>query len=100
MRATSGTPILFFVVFGAIVIFTVVRMFRFGFKGSMFGARILRTVGEVKAAGKSIGSMTIRVHLLDSTSPDRAIGVELVAKTPLSYQMLPISLSKDGARNL
>ena len=77
------------------------RMSRFGgFKGAMFGSRIRRTIGEVKGAPQTVGSVVLRVHLLEPTFPDRAVGLEIVGKSVASYSMLPISLSVDETRHL
>jgi hypothetical protein len=91
-------------IFGAVFLAIVVTMARGffahgGFKGMMFGAGIRRTVGEVEGAGKSMMKTALKVHVLDG-SPDRAIGLEFVAKSVASYQMLPISLSASEARRL
>ncbi|HKB98022.1 MAG TPA: hypothetical protein VKD23_04465 [Terriglobales bacterium] len=44
-----GFEVIFFAVFAGVIGFFVYRMFRHGgFKAAMFGARIERTVGEVR----------------------------------------------------
>jgi hypothetical protein len=40
------------------------------------------------------------VHVLEGGSPERSVGLEIVAKTILSYQSLPIPLSREEARSL
>jgi hypothetical protein len=77
------------------------RLIRFGgFKGAMFGARIRRTVGEVEGAPQTIEKVLLRVHLLESTSSERVVGLEIVGKSFASYRMLPITLSSDHTRQL
>lgn len=71
-----------------------------GFKGAMFGAPIKTTVGEVSCAGPRPIRMVVKVHSLGGDSREKAVGVELVAKSFASYQMMPISLSKEDARKL
>jgi hypothetical protein len=89
-------PLLFIVV----AVVALVGIARFGLKGSLFGARIAHTIGEARGARQRVGSLVLRVHVLERGSPDRAIGIEVVGRTPLSYQMLPISLSAEETRNL
>jgi hypothetical protein len=71
-----------------------------GFKAAMFGAKIERTIGEV--FGERHGGMRagVKVHVLTGSAGQRAVGIELVAKSPLSYQMIPITLSPSEARDL
>ena len=71
-----------------------------GIKAAMFGARIKRTVGEAAgSSGKKIIKSIVRVHVLDG-GPDKAVGLEFVATSFVSYQMLPIVLSESETRNL
>jgi hypothetical protein len=72
-----------------------------GFKGAMFGAPIKKTEGEVEGTNSSrIMSVSVRVHALGGDSPNKAIGLEFVAKSFASYQMMPVVLSKSEARKL
>lgn len=70
-----------------------------GFKGALFGAGIKNTVGEVLINNSRWTKFTIRIHNLDS-APDRAVGVELVAKSAGSYHVTPVAMSKSETRNL
>jgi hypothetical protein len=71
------------------------------FKGAMFGSAIERTVGEVSAARGTMVTTLLRVHVLrGDVGSETTIGVEFVAKSFASYQMLPISLTNDEARTL
>ena len=67
----------------------------------MFGAGIRLTVGEVKGKGWSLMSekTTLKVHVLDA-APEKAVGLEFVAKSIASYQMTPFSMSATEARKL
>lgn len=70
-----------------------------GFKAAMFGARIDRTVGEVAGGGVKLMNVGLRIHKLGG-GPEKAVGVELVAKSLSSYQMMPMTLSVVEARRL
>src|SRR6266513_3156812 len=71
----------------------------FAYRILMFGGHIERTVGEVRGTGR-VANVKLRVHALSGGGEDRAVGVELVATTIGSYQMLPITLSVEGAEEL
>lgn len=99
-----NTDQLFPLIFGAAfvgVLFVMARGFfkHGGFKGMMFGAGIRRTVGEVEGAQRSMMKTALKVHALDA-GPDKAIGLEFVAKSVASYQMMPFSMSASEARKL
>jgi hypothetical protein len=93
---------IFGAVFVAIIAYFLYRMVRYkGFRGSMFGAEIIRTLGEVE--GRKMGPMrlVLRVHALRSQdAPDKNVGLEFVAKSLLGYQMTPIALSNTEAMQL
>ena len=95
------TPsLIFLAVFTAIAGYLVFRFVKFGgIKAALFGARIERTAGEAVGSGGKIMKSIVKVHVLDG-GPDKAVGLEFVAKSFASYQMLPISLSESEARNL
>lgn len=44
--------------------------------------------------------LAVKVHRLGGSSPERAIGLEFVAKSLASYQMLPVTLSRAEAQKL
>ena len=92
--------ILFVAVFGLIAGSFAFKFLKFGgFKAAMFGASIERTIGEARASSGRIVKAVIKVHVLDG-GPDKAVGLEFVAKRLVSYQMLPVTLSENEARNL
>ena len=92
--------LVFLSVFGAVAAYFIFRFLKFGgFKGAMFGARIQRTVGEAEGSGGSVMKTLVRVHVLDG-GPDKAVGLEFVAKSFASYQMVPVTLSDSEAREL
>jgi hypothetical protein len=92
---------LFFVVVAAIVAYFGYRMVRHGgFKAAMFGARIDRTVGEVGGENQGPVGVTLKVHVLRREPTEKLVGVEFVAKSFASYQMMPITLSTSQAQQL
>jgi len=95
------TDNLFWVFFLGVAGYLVFRMIRYGgFKAAMFGARIEKTLGEVAGHPQPPGSVRLKVHLLGGGSPDKAVGLELVAKSVASYQMTPITLSVAETKKL
>lgn len=99
MHADTGS-LIFFAVFTAIVGTSLYRIVKYGgFKAAMFGGHIESTLGEVKGTGRMV-NVKLRVHALSGGGDDRAVGIELVATTIASYQMLPITLSIEGAHEL
>jgi hypothetical protein len=70
-----------------------------GSKGAMFGAKIERTIGQVDCDVK-FGSMVLKVHKLSGGHSEKAIGIEMVAKTFASYDMMPMTLSASEAKRL
>ena len=72
-----------------------------GFKGAMFGATVLSSVGEVAAQKRGFMSQKVKVHILGGDSPtDRSVGLELTSSAPGSWSMTPIRLSMPEARSL
>lgn len=65
----------------------------------MFGASIERTLGEVAGDGMKLMNVGIKVHKLGG-GREKAVGVELVAKSFASYQMIPVTLSAAEAKKL
>ena len=101
MKFDDPIGFLFLAFFLAILGFFAFRVIKHGgFKAAMFGAPIRKTLGEVTSQSTSFVTLLVRVHALDSISPDKAVGVELVAKSLGSYSMTPISLSKASAKKL
>lgn len=93
---------LFWLVFVGIFLFFAYRMFKYkGLKGAMFGAEIVNTVGEVQGKGQGPLSLALKVHSLKpETTSQSLVGIELVAKSIASYEMMPITLSASEAQHL
>jgi hypothetical protein len=92
--------VMFLLVFlgvGGLMLFRVLKFG--GFKAAMFGAPIQTTVGEVAGSGPRMMTLTVKVHRLGGGT-ERSVGLELVAKSFASYQMMPVSLSSAEARKL
>lgn len=92
---------LFFGLFVAVLFYLGYRMTRFGgFRGAMFGARIERTVGEVRGRSMGVMNVTLKVHALRRDEAEKRVGLEVVAKSFASYSMMPVSLSPSQAQEL
>lgn len=92
---------LFWVFFLGIIGYFIFRMARYGgFKAAMFGAKIEKTLGEVEGQRQTLMSLRLKVHLLEGSPSEKTVGLELVAKSVASYQMMPITLSAAEAKKL
>jgi hypothetical protein len=95
------TENLFWVFFLGIIGYFIFRMVRYGgFRAAMFGAKIEKTLGEVEGHRQPLMSLRLKVHLLEGNPSEKAVGLELVAKSVASYQMMPITLSTAEAKKL
>lgn len=65
----------------------------------MFDAKIQSTVGNVNVTSPALTSQTLKVHALDRNG-EKMLGIEVISKSEMSYQMLPIVLSLTQARAL
>lgn len=92
---------LFWLVFVAILGAIAWRMLKHGgVRGAMFDSRVERLVGEVEGKKQAMNSFKVRVHRLAGSSETGEIGLELVAKSIASYQMAPVTLSREAALQL
>ncbi len=92
---------LFWIVFVGFAGYFIFKMIRHGgFKAAMFGAGIQRTVGEVSGLAHPPVSSVLKVHVLGGGNPEKAVGLEFVAKSFAGYQMLPLTLSSSEAQRL
>ena len=94
--------IVFFTLFWCCIALAVYSVYRNGgFKGAMFGARILDKVGEVSAQKRGLVSQTLRVHLLEtSNSTEQKIGIEFASSGGGSWGSMPTVLSSTEAQEL
>jgi hypothetical protein len=101
MSTDSSFEFVFFAIFALVAGSFIYKIFKHGgLKAAMFGAPIERTVGEVKGGGVKFMTIAVKVHTLDGDSPEKAIGLEFVAKSIASYQMMPVTLSASEAKKL
>ena len=73
---------------------------RGGVAGVLAGADIERTIDRVEAHSSGMSSAEMRVHRFADAPPDRAVGLELVLRTPASYNSMTAGLSAAQARDL
>ena len=90
---------IFFAIFAAIVAYWLYQVSTKGLKGAFFGGAIERTVGEIPLARRGILGGTLKVHCI-ATERGHNVGLEIVFRSPLSYQMIPVRLTSDEARRL
>ena len=93
---------IFFGLFFSFVAYFGYSMIRHGgFKGALFGAKILSSVGEVCSSKRGLLSQKLRVHILDGGDAiDRSVGLELTSSAPGAWSTTPITLSNSEARKL
>lgn len=63
-----------------------------GLRGVAFGARIVRTVGEITRANPNGGNVTVRVHVLAEGATGNAVGLEFISKGSSTYKSLAMSV--------
>ena len=93
---------IFAIVFVGILAYMIYGVIRYkGFRGAMFRSELRNTIGEVEGTNSGLVKSKVRVHVLDSKNTlDKNIGLEFIATSFASYQMMPISLSRSQAVNL
>lgn len=94
--------VIFFALFGSVIAYFIYSIIRHrGFKGAMFGAAVLSSVGEVASVKRGFMSQKLKVHILGGESPtDISVGLELTTSGPGSWSMTPIRLSTSETRKL
>lgn len=92
----------FLAVFACVAGYVVFSMVRHGgFRGMLFGARVLSSVGEVKCSKRGLMSQKLKVHVLHSDDPATpAVGLEVTSSAPGSWSTSPIKLSGADVREL
>jgi len=92
----------FFSIFGLVLAYMAYQVFKNkGFRGAMFGAPVAGTLGELDLGRRGMVRTKLKVHRLESNnvnSPE--VGLEFVASTIGSWQMIPVSLTKSEAIEL
>ncbi len=90
---------IFLAIFAAIIAYWLFQVSTKGFKGALFGGAIERTVGEITLARRGILGGRLKVHRV-AAEHGRMVGIEIVFWTPLSYQMIPVTLTSEEAKRL
>lgn len=67
---------------------------------SLYRGRNVGKLAEIDALGKGPLKQRIDIVGLELENGEKGVGLKVIAKSLLSYQALPISLSKDQAREL
>jgi hypothetical protein len=89
----------FWILFALFVGFFLLQWTTKGWKGALFGARIVKSYDVIEQDRTGLISGRVRVHLL-GTKPQCSVGIEVVFTTPLSWEMKPIKLSVEAAQRL
>jgi len=94
--------VIFFALFFCVIAYFGYSIIRHrGFKGAMFGATVLSSVGEVSSPKRGFMSQKLKVHILSGESPtETSVGLELTSSGPGSWSMTPIRLTTSEARRL
>jgi hypothetical protein len=97
----SLATVLFLAAFAMVAGYFAYRVLKHGgFKAAMFGASIEQTIGEIAGERQGPVGMGLKVHALRREGAERLVGIEIIAKSATSYQMMPITLSADQAQQL
>ena len=88
------------VIIAIILGFCIYRFIRFkSLAGALYGS-VATPVGHADAADSFHMPVQIRVHSLDSSTPYKVVGLELVAKWVGRYRVMPVTLSRAQAAQL
>jgi hypothetical protein len=87
-----------FVASGSYFVYRMVR--HGGLRGAMFGTKVWRSVGEVSAESRSPLRMVLKLYILGREPSQKMVGLEFVAKSYASYQIIPATLSPREAIQL
>lgn len=94
-----GTLVVCAVVIYLVSLYRRIRR-RGGVAGVLVGSDIERTIDRVEAHSSGMSSAEMRVHSFADAPPDRVLGLELVLRTPASYNSMTAGLSAEQARDL
>ena len=84
----------------SVSIYVVGLVKRGGLKAALFGVPVQFTAGEIAASSIKLRHIAVKVHALEKADPERAIGLEFIAKGGMSYRMISVSLSEAEAKKL
>ena len=89
---------LFVIVFVAVLVTVLVRMFRYGgVTGMMVGARTQEMLGTVEGRAAGNRRVNVVVHHLEGQRP---LGIHFTGRAYMSVERIAGSLSRDDARRL
>jgi hypothetical protein len=93
---------LFFGIVGLVLLHLVYQIIKNrGLRGAMFGAPVIRTIGELDLGRRGMVRTRLKVHRLqgtDTASP--VVGIEFLMTTLGSFGMTPLPLTRDQALTL
>ena len=89
-------------IFGAIVLSMIYGFIsKKGFRGLLFGAEVISTLGEVNGIKRGSMNTVARIHTLKGVNDtSNSIGIEIVAKSFASSRITAFSLSVSEAKKL
>ena len=70
-----------------------------GLKGAILGGKVKTTLGEIELESKGLIKTKIKIHSIEKNGKSN-ISLEIVHRSILSYQMVPVTMTKDEARQL
>jgi hypothetical protein len=92
-----------YVVYAVFVLFAGYFVFRTikykGFRGALFGGEITKTFGEIDLSGSRMMGTKLKIHRINADGKND-VGDEVINKSPLSYLVYPVKLSREEATRL
>lgn len=90
---------LFWIPFALVIGYLFYQVATKGFKGAIFGGHIEKSYGTIDQETTGLMGGKLKVHRVN-VKGTRKIGIEVILSSWLSWQMLPVKLSKENARRL
>ena len=94
---------IFYVIFALVAARMLYKVIKHrGLRGAMFGAPLRKLVAEMELETRGMVKTKLKVHVLDPRDPSGGphVGVEVIHSTIGSWEMKPISLTRDEAQKL
>jgi hypothetical protein len=94
---------IFFIFFGVVAASMLFKSIKHrGWKGAMFGAPVVRQIGELELPRRGMVKTKLKLHVLDPSDAGEGphVGVELIQSAIGSWEMKPVSLTRAEARRL
>lgn len=86
-----------FLLFVGYFIFRIIKYK--GFRGALFGGEITKTFGEIELSKPGMLKTKLRIHRIKADGKND-VGIEVISKSPLSYHVYPVKLSREEATRL